>query len=204
MKQKLSIIAGACALFAACTVQAADNSPYFSASVGMSSLNDATLTDAGVSVDTGFNTGVSLAAAAGYAFDAARAELELAYRKNAIDSFTFAGTSVAGSGDVTGKSIMANLYYDFSPAAQWSPFIGVGAGLTKVEVEDAAVLGTIIGGADDTVFSWQMTAGVSCKITEASSLDLSYRYFNAADPDFQGINAEYSGHNLMAGLRISY
>jgi len=128
----------------------------------------------------------------------------LGYRKNGIDSFSVFGVSLPGSGDVTSTSVMANLYYDITPKALWSPFLGAGLGLARVEVDDAAVMGVVIGDDDDTVFAWQLMAGIGCKLTEETTLDLSYRYFATSDPDFSGVKAEYGSHNVMVGIRVSF
>jgi opacity protein-like surface antigen len=203
MKKKLAIIAGSWVILTAGAAQAAD-APYFSVAAGPAWLSDATLTEGGLSIDASFDTGYGITVAAGHSFDAVRAELELGYRKNGIDSFSGFGVSVPGSGDVTSTSVMANLYYDITPKARWSPFLGAGLGLARVEVDNAAVMGIVIGDAADTVFAWQLMAGIGCKLTERTTLDLSYRYFATSDPDFSGIEAEYGSHSVMAGVRVSF
>lgn len=204
MKKKLAIFAGSCLLFAAGAAQAAPNAPYFGAGIGLSRLNDATLSDSTGSIDTDFDTGLGFVASVGYTFDSVRAELELGYRKNDIDNFSAFGVSVPASGDVTSKSGMVNVYYDFTPKAQLNPFVGAGIGLAKVEVDNAAVAGINLGDADDTVFAWQLIAGIGYQVSDKAVLDLSYRYFATADPDFSGIEAEYGSHNLFAGLRFLF
>jgi opacity protein-like surface antigen len=204
MKKKLAIVAGCSLFLAAGAAQAAPNTPYFGAGLGLVKMNDSTLSDASGSVDVGFDNGLGLIASAGYSFDAARVELEFGYRKNDLDSFSALGVSVPGSGELTSKSLMANFYYDFTPKEQWSPFVGAGVGMARVDVDNAAVAGITIGEADDTVFAWQLMAGIACRVSDNAVLDFSYRYFATADPDFAGTEAEYGSHNLFAGVRFSF
>lgn len=204
MKKKLAIIAGCWTILSAGAAQAAPDTAYFAVAAGPTWLDDATLSDASGSIDAEFDAGFGLVVALGHAFDAVRAEIELGYRKNDIDSFGAMGFSVPASGDVTSKSVMANLYYDFTPEAQWSPFLGAGLGVARVEVDNAAVMGIPLGNADDTVFAWQLMAGIGSKLTRSTTLDLSYRYHATSDPDFSGIEAEYDSHNIMAGIRVAF
>lgn len=204
MKKKLAIIAGCWTILSAGAAQAAPNTTYIAVAAGSTWLNDATLSDASDSIDAEFDTGLGLAVALGHTFDAARAELEFGYRKNDIDSFGAMGYSVSASGDVTSKSVMANIYYDFAPKAQWSPFLGAGLGVSWVDVDNAAVAGIFLGDADDTVFAWQVMAGCGFKLTQSTTIDLSYRYFATSDPDFSGVEAEYGTHNIMAGIRVAF
>ena len=208
MKKKLTIIAGSWIFLAASAAHAAPNAPYyFGAGIGLSSLRDATLTEAGTpfSIDADFNAGLGLTAALGYDLDFARMELELGYKKNNINSFNAFGVSVPASGDVTSKSIMMNFYHDFTtPESRWSPFLGAGLGAARLDVNNATVTGFALGDANDTVFAWQLMAGIGYKVTDNTVIDLSYRYFATATPDFDGMKAEYDSHNVMIGLRFLF
>lgn len=204
MKKTLSLLTLTCAVFAAATAQAAQNAPYVSAGFGLFRLSDATLTDPTGSVDAAFDNGPAFTLAGGYEFDDVRAELEFGYRKNGIDSFSAFGASVPGSGDVSAKSLMLNLFHDFRNDSGVAPWLGFGLGMTRLDVDDAAVAGIPIGDADDTVFGAQLLAGIGIRVTETAILDLGYRYLATADPDFEGTSAEYSGHGLTAGVRISF
>lgn len=204
MKKKLAAIAVFGMVMTAAAAQAGDDGMYVSAFLGPAWLSDADISDATGSIGAEFDAGLAMGLAVGKSFDSARAELEFAYRKNDLDRFTAAGFGVAASGEITSKSLMANLYYDFSPKEQWSPFVGAGLGLARIEVDDISVVGINIGNGDDTVFAWQLMAGVGCKVADNTRLDLSYRYLATADPDFSGISAEFKSHNLLLGLRFGF
>ena len=57
---------------------------------------------------------------------------------------------------------------------------------------------------DDTVFAYQIGAGLGYKITPATMATLSYRYFGTSDPTFDDgvdkIEAEYKSHNIWVGF----
>ena len=59
------------------------------------------------------------------------------------------------------------------------------------------------------MFAYQLILGVSFASVETLSVetlsvDLQYRYFATDDPEFDGVDAEYSTHNFMIGLRQSF
>ena len=59
------------------------------------------------------------------------------------------------------------------------------------------------------MFAYQLILGVSFASVETLSVetlsvDLQYRYFATDDPEFDDLDAEYSTHNLMIGLRQSF
>ncbi len=57
---------------------------------------------------------------------------------------------------------------------------------------------------DDTVFAYQVGAGVGYAVTEKVSFDVKYRYFATSDPEFDTTKAEYSSHNVYAGIRVTF
>ena len=56
---------------------------------------------------------------------------------------------------------------------------------------------------EDVVAAYQLGGGVSFRMNENISLDLSYRYFVPSDPDFNTVETEFASHNVSLGLRIS-
>jgi OmpA-OmpF porin, OOP family len=177
---------------------------YVSGNIGSAVLNDSTLTEPGISVDAEFDTGLGITAALGYDMGGGRVELEFGYRSNDIDKFSAGGMSVAGGGDVTSTSLMLNGYFDFKSQSQWTPFLGAGLGMAKVDVENVTIGNIVIGDADDTVFAYQFIAGLGYAVTPNTSIDISYRYFATADLDLEGTDAEYDSHNFMIGARFSF
>jgi opacity protein-like surface antigen len=94
---------------------------------------------------------------------------------------------------------MGNAYYDFSTEGSFSPYIGAGLGYANVEADLDD-----FGDEDETELAYQVILGGSFTSSVGLSIDLQYRYFGTDDPEFDGLEAEYSTHNLMIGLRQSF
>ena len=175
--------------------------PYISGNLGAVILNDSDLDDG---VDTGefsYDTGFGFVAALGTSLqDDIRVEAELGYRKNDLDEIKVDGLGSGDiDGDVTTVSLMGNAYYDFSTESSFSPYIGAGLGYANIEgdLDD-------FGDEDDNVFAYQLILGGSFPSSETLSVDLQYRYFATEDPEFDGLDSEYSSHNILIGLRNSF
>ncbi len=41
-------------------------------------------------------------------------------------------------------------------------------------------------------------------VSDTVTIDFGYRYYATADPDFDGVEVEYSGHNFLAGVRLAF
>ena len=174
---------------------------YISGNLGAVIVNDSDLDDG---VDTGefsYDTGFGFVAALGTSLqNDIRVEAELGYRNNDLDEIKVDGFGSADiDGDVTTTSLMGNAYYDISTEGSFSPYIGAGLGYANVEgdLDD-------FGDEDDNVFAYQLILGGSFASSETLSVDLQYRYFATDDPDFDGLDSEYSSHNIMIGLRNNF
>jgi len=198
--KKVTVIGLALALVIGLGVTSSWAGAYFSGNVGAVWLDDSDLDDG---IDTGelsFDTGYAVTAAMGASYDCgARAEVEFGYRRNDTDELTIDGLG-SGSidGDMSATSLMGNVFYGV-PAGVFSPFIGAGAGFAnvKIDLDD-------VGDEDDTVFAYQFMAGAGLAVNPALTIDVQYRYFATSDPEFDGMDAEYSSHNVMLGLRTEF
>jgi len=158
---------------------------------------------AAVGWETEFDTGFTVSGAVGRKYGNARAELEVAYQKNDIDTHSNVsaagialgaedagvlvtgatsnlGVSVAnlvadGRGEVETIYLMANAYYDFAIDSKLTPYLGAGLGVGFVDVNYAPSGVTIIDD-DDTVLAYQVMAGVSYDVSEAIALFAGYKY----------------------------
>lgn len=171
-------------------------------------LAAAGLSDAEFEADIGW----SVESALGYAHDSGfRGEIALGYRQNELDeaSAKFSGVTVSGDidGDISLFTALANGYYDFhldrygtqGPLGNLVPFIGGGLGVGLVDTD-----GDDVGGATDTVFAYQGVAGLYYGITPNVGVSVSYAYFATTDIKEDGVEADYSSHNVLAGLRYSF
>jgi opacity protein-like surface antigen len=158
------------------------------------------LRDADAELDVDFDDGWGAFVAIGKQFELFRLEGEAAYRRNDIDGIGIGGIR-AGSGDkVEAMSGMVNAYLDFD-LLQFRPFIGLGAGMARIDAD----LGTVTGFGrvddDDYAFAWQAMVGLSFA-TQPVSFDIGYRYFDAENPKFGNFEGEYEGHNIYVAIRF--
>ena len=182
---------------------------YFAGNVGMVSVSDAAVTDSeatalGLSnVEISFDNGVGLSLAAGSSVsDVVRLEGEFSYRKNDMDTISAsmggASATLPINGEIESMALMGNIFADINTSSAITPFLGLGIGFSKLDAE-------IEGDSeDDTVFAYQFILGAGFKVNDSTAIDLSYRYFATADPDFNGTEIEYATHNFMAGVRVNF
>ena len=190
---------------------------YVSLQGGGSFLSDADFKDLGLDgvprLETEFDPGFNVGGSVGVAFaNNFRIEAEVNFAQNDIDEFTLVGGSlVAGDGDVDSLAFMGNAFYDFVIRPLWQAYVGGGAGVAIVSVNDAAVFGTLLPVADDedTVFAYQAGAGIGYAFSPSTTLTLDYRFFATEDPDFKDVigdsfEAEYSRHDIRVGVRFRF
>ncbi len=178
-----------------------------------SQFEDDTLSAAGFDdVEVSFDTGWLVEGAFGYAHDSGlRGEFALGYRENEADELSgkFLGTPFELDIDGTFSILttMANLYYDFNlnsyggstgAMANLVPFIGGGIGAAFMDIDDDTF------DDDDTVFAWQVTAGLAYNFTPNVAGTVSYAYFATSDPEFDGVELDYDSHNVLAGIRYTF
>lgn len=184
-------------LFAASSASA---KPYLSLGGMWVDLRDADVSAPGPDWDVDFDDGWGAFVAVGKQFELFRLEGEAAYRRNDIDGIGIGGIR-AGSGDkVEAMSGMVNAYLDFD-LLQFRPFIGLGAGMARIDAD----LGTVTGFGrvddDDDAFAWQAMVGLSFAM-QPVGFDVGYRYFDAENPKFGNFEGEYEGHNIYVAIRF--
>jgi opacity protein-like surface antigen len=224
-KMKKIILVSILAMFAfAMNAYSAEDGWYMSGNVGLSIISDSDMGSydeedledvtgedlpAGTtgSAEMSFDKGWMISAAAGYDFGNFRLESELFYVANDLDeiSATVNAPSVPSvtvgvpiDGDMTGLTLLFNGYYDFNAEGKVHPYITGGLGYSfvdatiEVEGEDFS--------DDDSVFTYQVGAGLLYDMTDNVSLDLRYRYLQMSDP----MEIEVSGHQVSAGLMLRF
>lgn len=225
---RLLLAAGIVALSSA-AVHAQQNERPFYVGVqgGLTFLNDAdnigTNLDLEQETDTGFNFG----GVVGYrVFPSFRVEAEVTYRNNDADKLAIAsdggignavgvgdldGQTVDARGDTSSISGMINGWFDVPVGGRipFTPYLGGGIGLANVDYDNIRIMGQTALDDDDTVFAWQLGAGVRYPLTEAVNLSLDYRYFATSDPDLRSIageefEGEYNSHNVILGATYSF
>lgn len=193
---------------------------FVSGNAGISILDDTTVTDTfaagNVTGDVDFDAGLGISGAVGYAFGPVRLEGELSYREHDLDQVDVKTITIAGviftavgaadlGGDTSSFGFMANGYYDFDTGSKWVPFAMAGIGGARISLDVQSVGGIAVTyDESDTVFAYQAGAGIGYKVTPATTLNLSYRFFGTTDPTFDDgvdkVESEYQSHNIWVGF----
>ncbi len=84
--------------------------------------------------------------------------------------------TVADEGNVQTWALMANAWFDLTNDSEFTPYIGGGVGYAISKFDGGAVYDGVDGN-----FAWQLGAGINVAVSEATSLGLGYRYFDAGD-----------------------
>ena len=158
-----------------------------------------------------FKKGFAFSGVVGYDFGTARLEGEVSYQKNDLDKLTVSFSGISGSanisGDVTSLAFLLNGYYDFHNNSDFTPYVSAGIGMANISVNDFGAPSMGISQSadeDDTVFAYQLGAGLGFAVTEVLTIQLKYRYFSVANPEFDGVEVEVDSHNILAGLRVGF
>lgn len=185
---------------------------------------------------------VSGAIGFGYSFtDYFRTDLTLDYTHGRFDGSTSAaGDCVGGTPanttctssdrqDFKSYGIMANGYVDLGTVVGFTPYIGAGAGMTRVKWGDLSstnrcvdlggscgVTTTTQPGEESWRFTYALMAGVSYDLTQSLKLDVGYRYQKIASGAMFGYDAAtalagatgaqandngFAKHEVRVGLR---
>lgn len=188
-----------CALIAVLAVPALSNAAqglYISPKIMLSVYNTGTVSQDGLS---GYGIGqqgqstFAGAVAAGYDFYPQqglplRAELELALRTNASESWSGNRGKVEGTWNST--TTFLNFYWDFHNATAFTPYVGAGLGMAfqyaGYDVKDGANKYFM----DDryTTFAWNAGVGLAYAVNENLAVDLGYRFVGMSQHDISQNN----------------
>jgi opacity protein-like surface antigen len=146
-----------------------------------------------------------------------RLEFEWMHTTSDIDKLKTATAGAAdGVGNTRVNAAMGNIFYDYFLKDQqgqvlpFGPYAGVGLGMASVKLDGAS---TLLGNVSnkDNVFAWQFLTGLnySPSFMPFTEWTVGYRYFNTQDPRFAYVgggkfSADYSSHNLEAGVRFLF
>ena len=209
--QKSIVSLTCCAtLFSISTLTCSANGPYVSGNLGLSMPRDADVKDSTMPASVTFedDEGIALGAAVGYVLANTRIESEFAYQKNDLDKVKIPGViSIDVEGDITSTSFLLNGYYDFRNPSDFTPFLSAGIGVSKVELSARTVSGfgrRVIPSIDDTVFAYQLSAGVAYAINETVAVEVKYRYFVNSDLESDTWEFTSRSHNIYAGIRFFF
>jgi outer membrane protein OmpA-like peptidoglycan-associated protein len=158
-----------------------------------------------------FDTGWAALGTFGYAWHAWRAELELGYRANDLDTLDFGRGPLPVIGEFNEFSHMLNILYDLAASEKVGISIGAGAGGDYIMYEDDTFHSIPIHDTD-WVFAWQAIASVNYHLNARTDIFLAYRYFTAREPYFSEIDGGESHsdayddvvkHTATIGMRFA-
>ena len=165
-----------------------------------------------------FDPGIYIGGAGGFDFGFLRLEGELSYKEADIKSITD-NTGVNQFRDIDGNlgalAFMANAFFDFHNYSPITPYVGGGIGfatlhLTNTFATDQNNNRNLMYPRDDnTVFAYQVGAGLDIALTPRYSLDLGYRYFNTDRASFSrdlltSSGIRFESHNALVGFKMKF
>ena len=185
--------------------EAKDDGIYISANVGYPIAKDADIYDVG-SIE--YNNGYAGGVAVGIIRERIRLEAEISYQRNEIEEIGISNKKFESWGDLRNLALLFNGYVDLTKIQNaLTPYISMGLGVAKVDLN-----GVVVGSGNsyrvdsysDTLFAFQVGAGISYDVTKKLKLDLKYRYFQTADLSYGGDEATNKLHNFSLGVRYTF
>jgi len=205
MKKIVLTVAALAIIAVPMSSMAAGDSIYLKGNVGLGMAMDSDIdnmpNNAGTAKMT-FDSGFLGTGAVGYDLAGPlRVEGEYVWQKNDLDQLSYSNQfGNFNQGDLKTQALMVNGYYDVDTGSPWSPFVGVGIGWAKVDLNTPA----LPLGDNDDVFAYQLMAGVAYAIDEQWSVDAQYRFFATQDATIQGADFSMNSNDLMLGIRYNF
>ncbi len=165
-----------------------------------------------------YSTGWAVLGSIGYAFDSGmRAELELGYRHNELNRlFDGSNNTVAGGGEFSTFTVMANALYDIPAGDFVTLTLGAGIGGEQSSLCDGTQTQQRCLSDSSWQFAYQAIVGLNYLMSDSTSLFVNYRYLNSTTPDFVLVDdadgytrvtsflADLNRHTVTLGLRYGF
>ncbi len=145
-----------------------------------------------------------------------RSEIEVAVRGNDVNQLLPSSLPSMGSdfseesdGSVNVTSLMKNFIIDFDNRSLFTPYVGVGIGLSYIDVEYGEATG--VGGAATfeegaSAFSYQAIGGVATKLNSFADFVIEYRFLGTSEVEVNGFgdDVSYNSSTLFMGATFEY
>ena len=189
---------------------------YVSGFLGTSFARDTTVSGFDFNDKVTFDPGIYLGASGGYDFGFLRLEGELSYRNAPIDTVTESSDERLRNvdGDLGAFATMFNVFLDLHNPSRVTPYLGGGIGFATLHLSDTTGFDNeeefqLYDESDDTVFAYQVGAGMDIAINSRYSLDIGYRYFVTDKANFEGDSIpsdlrRFESHNAMVGFKVKF
>jgi len=211
---KTLLLAGVAALFAA-NAQALEVTPYVAARISydFARQNAIQYGSYNEKIKLNDNTwGGHIAVGAKYG--AFRLETEYNQDKSTRKIFAWdSNDSDREKFNVKTQSLMLNAYYDFNLCSRFTPYVGVGAGIAKLNFRVKDYEEGYSESNTTSNFAWQVGAGVSYAATDSMDVDFGYRYVDTGAANFHktvydeykyGLKLNTARHEIYAGIRYNF
>ncbi|HEY0621763.1 OmpA family protein [Sphingomonas sp.] len=172
------------------------------------------------------NYGWDVGGVIGYDLGGFRIEADVSYRRATVDGYratvstpvyNAAGALVnfpSGNYDYAGGSssalsFMVNGLLDFGDDDGVQGFIGGGAGVSRVKADYGLNDNGSFLDDSDTVFAWQVLAGLRQPISDNIDVTLKYRFFNAdnvklVDVTGRQFDGRFRSHSILGGITFNF
>lgn len=166
-----------------------------------------------------FNPGIFIGGTGGYDFGMIRLEGEMSYKNAEIKNITEQSTGYQfrnPDGNLGAFAMMVNSFIDLHNDSPITPYLGGGIGFAVLHLSNTYGTDTrsnsrllLYPEGNDTVFAYQVGAGLDIAINRMFSLDVGYRYFNTERASFgrdwlTSSGIRYESHNVAIGFRVRY
>ncbi|MCI0629256.1 MAG: outer membrane beta-barrel protein [Phycisphaerales bacterium] len=169
---------------------------------------DPLFSGAEVDFDDGFGVSVGL----GYDLPGLpiAVEFEYSYRNAETETITFGGPGgpIQFDADLGSHTFMVHGILNFQ--IEGTPiglYAGAGAGFTLSTLEVSSIAGLpVTGDADeeDVTLAYQIRAGLTFRVSDNVMLYAGARWFDALDPEFDGVELDNQSVNIEAGIRLYF
>lgn len=163
--------------------------------------NDTTTFDSALSdaYSENFSASLNFYGSDSSSFETTRFEAQMSYQEL---------FSSAVDGDFSKSVLMANIYHDFGRYNKLSPYVGLGTGVSYLQIEGDGQASNIVS-ESEALASYQMMAGMQYKLSDDSddSLHLGYRYSsNFGDRTLINDVSSYDDemHFIQASVNFSF
>jgi len=136
-----------------------------------------------------FTDGSASGGAIGYRWGDFRFEGEIQYFSNGFDLLTFLDQATgqfifpsqrSPGATVDGRSIMFNIYYDYPLSERWRPYLGLGAGFYRAQINGLSPEGFggfVAFGESPDRFAYQLRLGIAYAVDANFEILAGFRYF---------------------------
>lgn len=194
--------------------------PYVSGFLGITIPNDADATAFNLNDKIEYDTNINVGGTGGYDFGWVRLEGEVSYKRaqpsrvnDRLTGITY--NDISNDGGLGVLAVMGNAFIDVHNPSPITPYFGGGIGFAAIHQSDTLGNSPTFQRAilyqedDDTVFAYQVGAGLDLTLNKMFSIDLGYRYFHTATAHFNSgtpmqDDLNFVSHNVAVGLRIKF